>query len=343
MRPAVLFRPQRWLFVFQETRAIIALLLLTASSGCAWLQRSSTHQAVKSEELQDQAQRAERSGDLSEAILLLSQAVQIHPRDAEAQQRLGQLMCAEGRHAEAVPHLKYAASLSPDDAVGWIRLARAQRECRAAGVAAESLDLALKLEPQNLSALLMRAQLKRQLSGDQAAMELYHRVLAVDPQSTEALSALAQIHLRQRQADLATPILRSLLQKSDLPAAATSETRWRLGIAYGAQQRWPDAVDTLKPSLSTPQHNAVDDWYRLAYAAYQARDTRQTAQAVQQALALEAGHEPSLRLAAVLGLPAMDTRRVNGLPPTHERGVLPAGGLHSPQPPAIDLVVPPGW
>lgn len=329
--------------MFRRTFGTTALLLLIPVSGCAWLQRSSTHQAVKCQELRDQAQQAERSGDLSEAILLLSQAVQINPRDAEAHQRLGQLMFAQGRHAEAVPHLKYAASLSPDDAVGWIRLARAQRKCRASGVAAESLDLALKLEPQNVNALLMSAALEQQLSGDQAAMELYHRVLAVDPQCTEALSQLAQIHLQERQADLATPILRSLLQKSDLSPTATSETRWRLGIAYGAQKRWPDAIDSLKPSLSTPQHNAAHDWYRLAYAAYQAQDTRQTKHAVQQALALEAKHEPSLRLAAVLAIPPTIVSGAHGFPLPPDGGVRPAGGLHSAGADTVKLVVPPGW
>ncbi|MEO1995753.1 MAG: tetratricopeptide repeat protein [Planctomycetaceae bacterium] len=342
------FSRHRSFFVSARSQCITGLLLLIPISGCSWLQRSSSSQAVECERLQDQAQRAERSGDLGEAILLLSQAVHVNPQDAEAHQRLGQLMFAQGQRAEALRHLKYAASLITDDALGWIRLARAQLACQESRVAAESLERALKLEPQNVSALLMSAAVEQQMQRDHVALELFHRVLAVAPQSTEALTQAAQIHLKLRQADSAAPLLRSVLQKNDLGTTQTNDTRWMLGIAYGAQKRWPDAIESLKPPLSSPQYHSANDWYRLAYAAYQAQDRRQTTHALQRALALETEHEPSLRLATALTVKRTDVPTTVANPlivagPANTGAIRPASGQRNSVPFVVPLIVPPGW
>ena len=342
------FSLHRSFFVSVRSQYITGLLLLIPLSGCAWLQRSSSSQAVACERLQDQAQRAERQGDLGEAILLLSQAVHVNPQDAEAHQRLGQLMFAEGQRAEALRHLNYAASLSPDDALGWIRLARAQLACGESRVAAESLERALKLEPQNVPALLMSAAVEQQMQRDHVALELFHRVLAVDPQSTEALTQAAQIHLNLRQADSATPLLRSVLQKSDLGPAQPDDTRWMLGIAYGAQKRWPDAIESLKPPLSSPQYNSANDWYRLAYAAYQAQDRRQTTHALQRALALETDHEPSLRLATALTAKRTDVlttvpNQILVAGPANGGAIRAASSQRNNAQAVLPLIVPPSW
>ena len=324
---------------------ITGLLLLMTLSGCSWLQRNSSSQAVECERLQSQAQRAERLGDPKEAILLLSQAVHVNPQDAEAHQRLGQLMLAQGQRPEALRHLNYAAQLSPDDALSWIRLARAQLSCNENHTAAKSLNLALELEPQNVSALLMSAAAERQMQHDDEALTLFHRVLAVDPQSTEALTGAAQIHLKRQHADRAAPLLRSVLQQNDLAPTKTSQAQWMLGIAYGAQKRWPDAVTALKHPLAETQTHSADDWYRFAYACYQAQDPVQTADALRRALALKSAHEPSLRLASAL---TTDPSTVTS-PPIIAAGAIargavrPAVGQTISGAPMSPLIVPAGW
>lgn len=308
-------------------RFIAGLLCCGVLAGCSWLQQMVQQPVAESRRLADMARAAEERGNLEEATTLLTRAVRANSEDGELHRRLARLLAKQGKTEAALEYQSRAVELSPGDPDGWVHLALLRFERAEYALVDRPLQRALSLDPQHSEALRLKGRLAEWRGNDERALQAYHRLLRQNPRNVDALLRIADIHIRAGRPQRAAPLLRTACNCSEADRAKKAEAEWLLGIAYGKEQRWREATEALSTALALREGAAADEWYRLAYACYQAGDRQSARRHLQTALGSDPDHEHAHALAAVLRRP-----RDNG-----RGGVLQAGFSRKPAP------APEGW
>lgn len=247
-------------------------VLCMSISGCTWFRNQVGHCPERCHRLAERARFAEEAGNIPQAAACLQEALKETPNDPELHREMARLLIGLHQNQKALEHLEQAVEYNPDDVEANIDLAELYIEQHQPALAVARLDAALHNDPKHTTALVMRARLAQNLCDWQTAIETYHRVLCADPEHVEARVQLAALQLEQHQPNLSAPMLRSVCQCSRATPAEVAESRWALGIAYGQENRWSDALGAL---VTATEHRAImsaDDWYRLAYVRGQLGD-----------------------------------------------------------------------
>ncbi len=228
---------------------------------------------------------------MAQAVMLLEEALAETPKDPHLHQEMARLMRSLGQPELALEHLEQAVENNPDDVEANVELAQIYRDHQQTPQAIECLEAALQNDPKHPTALVMRASLAEQQHDTQTAIETYHRVLCSDPNHVKARLQIARLELENQSPNLAAPLLRAVCQCNRATPTESAEARWSLGVAYGQENRWSDAVTALAEASSHRDDMTADDWYRLAYARGKVGDWNQAQNDVQQALRINPRHE----------------------------------------------------
>ncbi len=269
---------------------------LVACGGCAWLSKNNHGPMDESRWFMGQARVAIQQGNKAQACSLLQDCVRRNPDDIEAQRWLGELLVELGRSDEAAEHLASVANTSPDDPAALVQFARVWIQQGSPDQARPILQRAIGIDPHHVEALLMLAEIESkreeaalarwqmvvaenpnqpvppELQGRGTALGLYYRALEIDRESVFAQFGIARTHLRQKEPDRASPMLRALTHRNDLTPTQVADAKWLLGVAYGAHHRWIDAAKSLEAAVGQNPVVGSDVWYRIAYAYHQGGD-----------------------------------------------------------------------
>jgi tetratricopeptide (TPR) repeat protein len=296
---------QRGVSVHKSSFCLISLLagLLSASPcllGCAWLGKTSGNPSLECQNLLEQAQRAEETGEIEQAGIFLQQAIQANPENAEARRELAQLLLKHGDVDAAVDQLRIAVVQNPDDVDSFIQLARIQLDHGRHDGAEQAANNALRLDASHVGALLLKAELAEVQGREALELETYHRVLAREPENNVARQRVAEIQIAAGRPERAAPLLRAACESKTVSAEQHAAARWTLGIAYGQQQRWRDSVTALAAAATYRREMTADDWYRLAYARYATNDISGALSDAAMAMRLHPNHRQAVAMTGAL-------------------------------------------
>ena len=276
------------------------VLACCLAAGCVSGKTRAAESVIQAERLVEESRLAEEQGRLNHAVKLLVRAAKANPDDAEIHRQAAKLMIAQGRRDTAVEHLVRIVELTPDDPDPWVQLAHIWDQEREDDLMEQSLETALELDPLNADALYLKGRLEERHGQVEAASATYYRLLGIDPQNSGALLRLAALRLKSSNSGGAAPLLRLACQCPQVKPEQIAEAQWLLGIAYGDNRRWDDAVTALSAAMPNRVDATADDWYRLAYAHYRADEIELANSDLQTAIKLQPQHQNSLAMTRVL-------------------------------------------
>jgi tetratricopeptide (TPR) repeat protein len=278
----------------------VAIVVCLLSSGCSLPKNTWFAKTDEAQQLATQARQAQDQGDCKQAEHLLTAAVKTNPRDGETRLELSELLLEQGSSDAAIRHLRQLAQQNPDDPRPVVRLAEATY---ARGDLVESgklIDRALRMDPSHVDALLLRGRLYEHRRQDTEALTAYCRAFQADNERVEPQLRMADVHLRRQHPRQSGPLLRSLLERTDLTSQERTRAEWLLGQSYALEHRWPEAAESLNAAAARRRMSA-DDWYQLAYAAWQSHDATLARQSAAAALQINPEHEAALTMSNLLG------------------------------------------
>jgi tetratricopeptide (TPR) repeat protein len=279
--------------------ALAVVLVIPLAAGCGWLPLLSRHSAEESARLTEQARQACERGNPTEARQLLSRAAAIAPDDPEIQRDIGRGLLLAGETQEAIKHLHYMMRRGVDDPDAYLDLARILFEQRRYAECEELVDSALRLVPTHIEAQLLKGQLAEVRNRDDEALEVYYRLLAADPTATEATLRICDLLVRTGQPSQAAPLLASIADSERVTPAEQARAHWELGQIYANDRRWSEATDQLSAAAELRKELSADDWYQIAYAAWESGQRDKARDFLWKALAIDRNHADALALASL--------------------------------------------
>lgn len=310
-----------------KIRLTILFLACGGLSGCAWSRFAQNDSLKESQLLVTRAQQMEEKGDLEAAKRMLALAAETNPEDADIHRRLAQLQLETGDVHQALERLNRAVKQNPEDTKGLVEISRILVQQNQHPEAFQTIQAVLKLDPNHVDALLLLGDLEQSRNHRESALEAYHRVLAIDSEHVDARLQVALLQIQNGEYDRAAPVLRWICQCPRTDELKRTEANWLLGILYGRQSRWSDAVESLSAAIVKRNSVPADDWYRLAYARFKAGDKFGAARDLKVALQQNPGHVASLAMASSLGY----------------QSAVQAGRIVAIQAVAPAVPAPPGW
>lgn len=286
--------------------------------------------AVDARQLSEQARTAVEQGDRQLAEALLRESLDVDPENAAAHQQLANLLIADGQSHLAAEHLLVAMEQDPTEPQCHIELASLLMEQGRLREAGPVLEAALELDPRCPAALLLQGKLHLQQGQRGEALETLHRVLACDPDNIDARLEIAGIQLEESRPRQAAPLLRSVTVAQDATTEQRAAACWQLGIAYGAEERWVETVETLSDGMAARNAPVADDWYRLAYARYRSGDASGAVQDLGTVLQIDPAHQDARAMMSALRVPVADRSGITRVNFSLRNIPVPAGW----QPPA---------
>lgn len=161
------------------------------------------HPEFNPDELFDQAQRAEETGNIAEAERLYRIVMKSDPADAAAAFNLGNMLRNNGGNVEAEAAFRAATRADPTFAQAWYNLADLLDEQGRAEAAIECLHKALQAAPDYLDAIFNLALLLQRTNHHAAAADYWRRYLAEDARSEWAARARRSLKFCEMQINLA--------------------------------------------------------------------------------------------------------------------------------------------
>jgi tetratricopeptide (TPR) repeat protein len=211
--------------------------------------------------LSREAQTALDQGDWAVARAALERLTAAAPSSAEAHQRLGRVLEAQGELGRAEACYLRALELDADYAAALVGLGRVESRMGRLQAGLAHLDEAIELEPRRAEAHLARGEALGGLGRKDEALAAYFRSLQFEPTSNPCLLRIAELHLERNRADQALARLNQVL---DI-AADDAEARLLRGRAYVALGQPGAAVDDLRQAASALP-DRPDAFYHLAVA-----------------------------------------------------------------------------
>jgi tetratricopeptide (TPR) repeat protein len=154
------------------------------------------------DDLFEQAQSAEETGDIAEAERLYRILLKSDPTDASAQFNLGNLLRATGRNVEAEAALRAATRADPTFADAWYNLSDLLDEQGRFAAAIECLRTTLRVAPDYTDAMFNIALLLQRTNQYAAAADYWRRYLTNDCQSDWASRARRSLKFCEMQINL---------------------------------------------------------------------------------------------------------------------------------------------
>jgi tetratricopeptide (TPR) repeat protein len=291
--------------------ALLAVSQVPLHGGCATFGRraAALEKIAAGRELSRQGVAALEMGNWQQAEVLLQQALQASPDDAETHRYLAEALWNRGATDRALSHISDAARLDPADAALAVRAGEMALEVGAHHDALRRAEQAIGHNPQLASAWLLRGRAFWRLNNlDRATADL-QRALELAPEDSAALFDLALVYRQRGQAARSLATLHNLLDTYPPGEEPQVALMWE-GLTLLEMQRPHQAVESLQAAARRQPANA-DVFYRLAQAQFSAGRFSEATQAAEQALAVDRAHQPSRELLTQLAAstPAAEAQR----------------------------------
>jgi len=258
--------------------------------------------------MSQQGINAMERGDWKRAESLLVRALQTCPSDVEARRNYAEVLWHRGAQADAVAQVEEARRVATDDTGLAVRAGEMYLALGKMGRARQAAEQALDLDPKCAPAWALRGNVLERSGDYRQALADYQRSLGYAPGSPEVLLRLAEAYRQVGVPSRALATLQSLIDTYP-PGEEPQNLLYLQGLALIALQRYNDAVESLTLANQRGPHSA-ELQYQLAQAHLLAGRPADAQAALQQALALEPAHQPSLALVERMraGQPATATR-----------------------------------
>ncbi|MDA0834797.1 MAG: tetratricopeptide repeat protein [Planctomycetota bacterium] len=260
----------------------------------------SHRQVMESRSLAQQARSAEQSGNHRQAEHMLLEAIQKNPDDGDLRLQLAKSYLSNGEKELGIAALQSAAEDLPENHHIYKLWAQTLIDDGRYDEALVPLQLGLNQDPTFIELWMLKGSCEVQTERYQQAFDSYQRVVQIAPDHSSARLRMAQIQIQWGRPSLAAPLLRAALQDSNLSDDRRSEAWWLLGVVYGQEKRWHDAVLALKKGLQDADETNLEKTYRLAYAEFQAGDYDAAGREADKVLASDPDHQSAKLLKQVL-------------------------------------------
>jgi tetratricopeptide (TPR) repeat protein len=294
----------------REVLMVTTVLLLVGGGGCRSLSREGPvpRSVASCRQMSQQGINAMERGDWKRAESLLVRALQTCPSDVEARRNYAEVLWHRGAQADAVAQVEEARRVATDDTGLAVRAGEMYLALGKMGRARQAAEQALDLDPKCAPAWALRGNVLERSGDYRQALADYQRSLGYAPGSPEVLLRLAEAYRQVGVPSRALATLQSLIDTYP-PGEEPQNLLYLQGLALIALQRYNDAVESLTLANQRGPHSA-ELQYQLAQAHLLAGRPADAQAALQQALALEPAHQPSLALVERMraGQPATATR-----------------------------------
>lgn len=204
-------------------------------------------------------------GDVQSAFDLISEAVAIDPKYAEAHFHLGLVCKALGRFDDAIESYRRSIELNPAHPQAHNNLANTFQAVGLFDEAAESYRKALSFDPNYVNALSNLGVVLAKLRLPDEAVQSCRQAVELDPENADVHSNLGYALLELGKPDDAIPCFRTALAiESEDP-----ETHNNLGNALQEKDRLEDAISSyqkavrLAPNYTDAQNNLGNVFHEL--------------------------------------------------------------------------------
>jgi len=278
------------------TFRLVIILLAASTTGCATFGRRSPAPAevAASRELRSEGAVAIERGNWQQAEILLQQALELSPDDAQSHRYMAEVLWRRGAVDDAMSQMRAAVELDPADPELAVRAGEMALALKAFDTALPHADAAIRLDPKQASAWALRGRVFRRMNQNDRAMADWQRALELSPNDANVLLDVAVLYRERGQSARALAALHHLLDiypPGEEPQAALMLE----GLALMDLQRPHQAVDSLLAAARRGPPNA-EVLYQLAQAQWSVGRYADAATAAEQALAVDRSHHASRQL-----------------------------------------------
>ena len=237
-----------------------------------------------------------------EQIRDAGERVRLHPRDAEANGRMGMLLHAHQRYEFAEPFYLRARILDPGSFSWAYYLGIIQGRLGKPAEASSSLRLATQLKPDYLPARLALAEALRKLGELEESRELYRRIVNDRPESASAWAGLGRISWEAGEVSEAVEAYQKAVDRFPRYGAAhyalgqahrslgnLEKTREHLSQFQRHSAQRPPVEDPLLDAVQALESRA-GHFLREGFVLREERKYKEAADAFEEVLKLEPGH-----------------------------------------------------
>jgi tetratricopeptide (TPR) repeat protein len=233
-------------------------------------------------------------GNWQQAEVLLKQALEMSPDDAESRRYLAEVLWHRGAIDDAMSEMAAAVQLDPADAELAVRAGEMSLAKNELDAALQHADEAIRLDSTQANAWALRGRIFRRANQNDRAMADWQRSLELAPNDANVLLDVAVLYRQRGQSARALAALHHLLDiypPGEEPQAALMLE----GLALMDLQRPHQAVDSLVAAARRGPPSA-EVLYFLAQAQWSAGRYAEATAAAEQALAIDGSHQASRQL-----------------------------------------------
>ena len=278
-------------------RGTVVAGLLVGMVGCRLLSRQPVvaESVAACRQFSQQGLAAMEHGEWDRAEALLVQAVRACPTNAQARCYYAETLWHRGASAESVSELETALELDADDAHAAMRLGEMLLAIGQPGRAQLRAEQALDLDPKLASAWALRGRVMRTLGETDRALADLQRALDFSPNDRQALLDIAELYRQRGRPQRALATLQHLVDAYP-PGEEPAEVLFLQGLAYKALGRPQRAVESLYAARQRTPRPSADLLFHLGEAELLAGRAEAATAVLQEALAIDSQHPPSLQL-----------------------------------------------
>jgi tetratricopeptide (TPR) repeat protein len=278
----------------------LAAPLLSNVSGCAILSRhrQSPEAVAAAREMSRQGVASLEMGQTQQAEDLLRQALAQSPEDASSHRYMAEALWRRGAGQEALAHMDEAVKLEPGNAALAVRAGEMSLASGGRDLALAHAERAIRLEPKLETAWALRGRCFRQMNQPDRALADLQRAVELAPDRSDLLLEVADIYRQRGQNTRCLTALYHLLDTYP-PGNEPQSVLVMQGLTLMDLRRPQQATEAF---LAAKEHGppSADLFFYLAQSYSASGQTSEATAAAQQALAVNASHEPSRQLLAQL-------------------------------------------
>jgi predicted Zn-dependent protease len=266
------------------------------TSGCASFGRRSRAAAAVAEgrDFSRQGAAAMQAGQWQQAEELLRKGLDASPDDPELRRQMAEVLWRRGATNEALAEAAAAVRVKPDDASLVVRAGEMALASGAHDAALDRAEDAIRLDPRLASAWALRGRVFQKTNEPERAFADLQRALVFEPDNAAILFELAMMY-RERGDPARCLTTVHHLHDTYPPGEEPQNMLLLEGLTLIELQRPLQACEVLLTATRRGPASA-DVFFHLAQAQSAAGQGAAAEVALQQALAIDATHQPSRTL-----------------------------------------------
>ena len=224
------------------------IALFVSTTGCA---NKELHSSI---EKMNEGIRMATAKRYAEAITSLERATHIYPKNHQAWYTLGEVYGIQEKWDKAASAYSEAIKYRTDDAMYYMKLGIALYESKKKNEAEQHLKKAADLNPELYKVYWYLGRIYRDGVRPAEAAEAWTRACKFNPRFGQPFVRLGELYWQWGFLDQAISVLRQGA-KHALKAKDLSNIHYYLGLAYGDQSKWKQAVESFTTAAEKSSAN----------------------------------------------------------------------------------------